>query len=54
MSVIITSRYGQVHKFKCPSFSVQCIICKNYNHFAKFCKSKAVKMISIDSENIIV
>lgn len=26
---------------------------KNYNPFAKFCKFKAVKMVWIDSENVI-
>ncbi|CAI6364864.1 unnamed protein product [Macrosiphum euphorbiae] len=45
------TRCGQIHKFKCPAFGVQCNNCKNYNHFAKFCKSKSVKVVSIESNN---
>jgi hypothetical protein len=46
------TRCGQIHKFKCPAFGVQCNNCKNYNHFAKFCKSKSVEVISIESNNV--
>lgn len=49
------TRYGQIHKFKCPAlaaFGVQWNNCINYNHFAKFCKYRSVKLVSIESNNI--
>jgi len=45
------TRCGQIHKFKCTAFGVQCNNCKNYNHIAKFCKSKSVKVVSIENNN---
>lgn len=41
-----------MHTFKCPEFGVECNNCINYNHFAKFCKSRSVKLVSIESNNV--
>lgn len=35
----ICRKCGQVHRYKCPAFGVQCKICHKRNHFAKMCTS---------------
>ncbi|XP_050548981.1 uncharacterized protein K02A2.6-like [Daktulosphaira vitifoliae] len=39
------TRCGQKHKYKCPAIGVKCNTCNRFNHFAKYCKSKAVRTV---------